>query len=121
MSWKIQTITPKKKGMEYTAIVTRDKDYVLADDLTAIGDMNTRQLKYVQGGAQEEQDTWRLGIIYTGKGPREITVQVLDEAGRVLEEEKPTVADASGGGPTADKVITIRVVRVVKTTRRVKR
>ncbi|HQV50837.1 MAG: hypothetical protein IPI00_13430 [Flavobacteriales bacterium] len=120
MTWNIKTITPKKVGMEYTAIVTRDKNYLLADDLTATGDMNTRKLKYVLGGTQEEQDTWRLGLIYTGKGPRVITVQVVDEAGRVLEEEKPTVADSHGGGPGSDKIIKIQVVQVVKKTRKVK-
>ena len=101
MTWNIKTITPKKVGMEYTAIVTR-------------------KLKYVLGGTQEEQDTWRLGLIYTGKGPRVITVQVVDQAGRVLEEEKPTVADSHGGGPGSDKIIKIQVVQVVKKTRKVK-
>ncbi|MBK7295716.1 MAG: hypothetical protein IPI91_03195 [Flavobacteriales bacterium] len=49
-----------------------------------------------------------------------ITVQVVDEAGRVLEEEKPTVADSHGGGPGSDKIIKIQVVQVVKKTRKVK-
>jgi len=96
MSWKIETITPNEVGMEYTAVVTRDKDYKLADGLDATGDNDTRELKYVLGGSEEGQDIWRLGLIYTGKGPREITVQIVDGEGKVPKKERPTVVDSIG-------------------------
>jgi len=96
MNFTIKIITPAEVGMEYTAEVTRDKDYIPAGPLTATGDMDVRKLAYKTGGDEGGVDVWELGIIYTGNGPREITVVALDEDAKPIRKFKPTVVDSHG-------------------------
>lgn len=117
MPWKVVTITPKKVDMQYTALVYKPAGYILnARTFDATGDLDIRELPYKRdssgrAGTEESVDLWKIGLIYTGRKPRTISVVAL-EGGTELGKDTPTVADGDPGGPSRERSISCRVISV---------
>ncbi len=90
---RITIIEPATKGLNYLAIVETDGLIEPLSEIAFTSDRKVYDLDYASGSdPRPRQDVWDLGIVFTGNGPRNVTVNVKEE-GKVIAEDTPTVRD----------------------------
>jgi hypothetical protein len=90
---RITIIEPAKAGLTYLAIVETDGFIEPMSEVAFTTDRKLYDLDYETGSdPRPRMDVWDLGIVFTGLGPREITVSVKEE-GKEVKNDKPVVRD----------------------------
>lgn len=90
---RITIIEPATPGLNYLAIVETDGLIEPLSEVAYTSDRKLYDLDYETGyDPRPRMDVWDLGIVFTGKGPRQVMVSVKEE-GKEIGNDEPTVRD----------------------------